>query len=132
MTQINQMQVDGNARKFELDKTLDDIGWGALFITTGAFWLVPETLVPQGGWMIAVGLILLGLNAIRYIVRIEMNGFGFVLGFLALFAGMGAFFNLTLPLFPIALIVIGACMLLAPEFERRSISSTAHGWRCCQ
>jgi hypothetical protein len=74
---------------------------------------------------------MLGINAIRYFNRIIMSGFSLVVGFLALFAGMGAFFGLELPLFAIALILIGACILLKPLVEKKSISTAERGWCCC-
>ena len=131
MNQVNQIPVDGNVRGIALGKLLDDLGWGVLLITIGALSLVPEKFVPQGSWLIAAGLILLDLNAIRYFSRIEMNGLSFVVGTLALLAGVGLFLKVSVPLFPIALIVIGVCMLLVPLSERRSNTSAAQGWHCC-
>ena len=112
--QGNQIPVDENTRKVALNKRLEDFGWGVLLITIGTIWLLPEKQVPQGSWLIAAGLITLGLNAIRYFNGIKMVGFSLVVGGLALFAGLGAFFSLKLPLLAIALIVIGACSLLKP------------------
>ena len=129
--QGNNIPVDENTRKVALNKHLEDIGWGVLLITIGTIWLVPEKLIPQGSWLIAAGLIMLGINAIRYFNGINMRGFSLVAGILALFAGAGAFFSLNLPLFAIALIVIGTCMLLKPLLEKDSISPIGHGWCCC-
>jgi hypothetical protein len=129
-SQGNQIPVDENTRKVALNKRLEDFGWGVLLITIGTIGLVPEK-VPHGSWLIAAGFIMLGLNAIRYFKAIKMSGFSLVVGILALFAGVGAFFSLNLPLFAIALIVIGACMLLKPLLEKDSISATVQGWCCC-
>lgn len=122
---------DESARRVALNKHLEDIGWGVLLITIGTIWLVPVKLIPQGSWLIAAGLIMLGINAIRYFNGIKMSGFSLVVGILALFAGVGAFFSLNLPLFAIALIVIGACMLLKPLLEKDSTSPATQGWCCC-
>jgi hypothetical protein len=129
--QGNHISVDEDTRKVALNKHLEDIGWGVLLITIGTIWLVPEKLIPQGSWLIAAGLIMLGINAIRYFNGIKMSGFSLVVGILALFAGVGAFFSLNLPLFAIALIVIGACMLLKPFLEKDSISAVGRRWCCC-
>jgi len=128
--QGNQIPVDQNARKAALNKRLEGFGWGVLLITIGTIWLVPEKQIPQGSWLIAAGLIMLGLNAIRYFNGIKMSGFSLVVGILALFAGVGAFFSLNLPLLAIALIVVGACMLLKSLLEKDSVPATAQGW-CC-
>jgi hypothetical protein len=125
--QGNQIPTDENTRKVALNKHLEDIGWGVLLITIGIIWLAPEKLVPQGSWLIAAALIMLGINAIRYFNGIKMSGFSLVVGILALFAGVGALLSLNLPLLAIALIVIGACMLLKPLLEKHSISIATPG-----
>jgi hypothetical protein len=130
-TRENQISVDENTGKVALNKRLEDFGWGVLLITIGTIWLAPEKQVPHGSWLIAAGLIMLGLNAIRYFKRINMSGFSLVLGILALLAGVGQFFSLNLPLFAIALIVIGACMLLKPLLEKDSTFPATQGWWCC-
>ncbi|MBZ5679756.1 MAG: hypothetical protein LAO24_06600 [Acidobacteriia bacterium] len=130
-TQGNQISVDEETRKGVLNKRLEDFGWGVLLVTIGTIWLVPEKQVPQGSWLIAAGLILLGLNATRYFNRIRMSGFSLVAGMLALIAGLSAFFGLKLPLFPIALIVIGVASLLKSLLDRNSMATTGSGWCCC-
>jgi len=61
-----------------------------------------------------------------------MVGFSLVAGILALLAGLGEFFGLTLPLFAIALIVIGVVILLKPLLEKDSISAVGRRWCCCR
>lgn len=129
--QDNQVSVDEKTRKGALSRRLEDFGWGALLIAIGTIWLVPEKQVPPGSWLIAAGVIMLGLNVIRYFNGISMSGFSLVVGTLALFAGVGEFFGLNLPLLAVALIVIGACMILKPLLEKGSTSPNAQGWCCC-
>jgi hypothetical protein len=128
---VIHLPVDRNERKFALDSLFDGIGWGAVLITTGILWLMPEDFAPNGAWLIAVGVILLITNAARYATHIEMNGFSLVAGIMAVFAGTGAALHIDLPLFPIALIVIGLCMLVVPEAEAHS-ESTSSDCHCCQ
>lgn len=131
MTQIKQISVNDSTSKVALSKRLDDFGWAVLLIAIGTIWLMPEKLMPQGSWLIAAGIIMLGLNAIRYFYGIKMVGFSLVAGILALLAGFGEFFGLTLPLFAIALIVIGLVMLVKPLLEKNSISTVGQDWCCC-
>jgi hypothetical protein len=105
--------------KQTLNKRLETIGWALFLIMIGGLGLVPNEQVPQGTWLIGVGLIMLGLNAARLINGIPMSGFSTVLGILALLAGLGDFFGVQLPVFPILLILIGADILLKPYFEKR-------------
>lgn len=106
------------AEKHELNKRLETIGWALFLIMIGGLGLVPAAQVPGGAWLIGVGLIMLGLNAARYLNGINMSGFSTFLGILALLSGLGDFLGLQLPLFPILLILIGANLLLKPLFER--------------
>ncbi len=129
--QNNQTTDDVQKKKAKLDARLSDIGWAVLLITIGTIWLLPDKQVPQGSWLIAGGVILLGLNVIRYFNGIRMSGFSLVLGTLALLAGIAGFFAWHLPLFAIALIVIGACLLFKPLVERKSVFAARHGC-CCE
>jgi hypothetical protein len=52
------------------------------------FMFIPETTIKKGFWSIGVGLIMLGLNALRYTYRIKMSGFTTVLGILSLLAAV--------------------------------------------
>ncbi len=96
-------------------RILDDLGWGALFITVGVFWLMPTGRLPQGSWMIAVGIVILAFSAARYFHRIRVSGCALAAGVVALAAGIGAAFGINLPAIPIAMVVAGVCMLLASE-----------------
>jgi hypothetical protein len=60
--------------KEELNQRLEAIGWGLSLITIGMLWLVPAGLVPDGTWLIAAGVILLGVNVVRYFNAIKMKG----------------------------------------------------------
>jgi hypothetical protein len=133
MATQNQVPVDENARKAALNRRLEGFGWAALLIVVGTIWLLPESQVPHGSWLIAAGIILLGLNAIRCMTGISMSRFSIVAGIIALTIGIGEFFAVKLPIFAIALIVVGAAILLKMMFEKDSvsISPAGRGWSCC-
>jgi hypothetical protein len=131
MARSDQISFDEAARRIAVER-LDDLGWGALLVTTGTFWLLPAGQVPRGSWLIAVGMIMLAFNAARYILRIGMNGFGLVVGLLAVITGAEVYLGVNLPFFPIALIVAGACWLLVSESEDRSIASPPPCRHCCE
>lgn len=101
-----------------LNKRLERIGWALFLIMIAGIALVPDERIPKGTWPIGVGLIMLGLNAARYLNGIKMSGFTIVLGILALGSGLGDFLGVDLPLFPILLILIGANIILRPLFEK--------------
>ncbi len=117
-TQQSELTNVPATEKQGLNKQLETIGWALFLIMIGGLGLVPKELVPGGIWLIGVGLIMLGLNAARYLNGIKMSGFTIVLGILALLSGLSDFFRVQLPLFPILLILIGAHILLRPLFEK--------------
>jgi hypothetical protein len=94
-----------------LNRKLDNIGWGLFLVLTGTVWLLPDTQVPPGSWLIGVGSLLLGLNAIRVLSHVPVSGLGLLLGILALAAGLSALWGVQLPLVAIALIVGGVGLL---------------------
>lgn len=107
-----------SARKSQLDRRLHDVAWGLLLLITGALWLVPRDRVPEGAWLFGVAAILLGVNVVRALERIAVNGFSLVLGLVALVAALTRLWRPDLPLLGICLLVIGASLVLKPLFTR--------------
>lgn len=106
------------ARKAQLDRRLHDVTWGLLLLITGAVWLVPRDRVPEGAWLLGVAAVLLGVNVVRALGRIRVNGFSLVLGLAALAAALTRVWRPDLPLLAICLLVIGAGLVLKPLFTR--------------
>jgi hypothetical protein len=100
-----------------LNKRLEAIGWGLFLIIIGALWIIPDERVPHGTWLIAAGVIMLGVNAVRYLNTIKMNRASVLLGLLALIFGVGQFVGLDLPFVAILLIVLGAGIILQPWLD---------------
>lgn len=98
-----------------LDRRLESIGWGAFFVWWGVTELFPS--LPQGIGAIGIGLILLGLNAVRSRNGIPTSGFTTTLGILAFVLGGLQLIQLALdlpfelPIFGILLIVLGMIIL---------------------
>ncbi len=125
-----QASVEQTTGKVALERRFENFGWGVLLIAVGTIWLLPEKHVPHGSWLIAAGVIMLGLNAARFFNGLRASGFSIVVGILALVAGLGDFFGIGVPLLPIALIVIGAYSLLKPLCYKDSGSMAGHGRSC--
>jgi hypothetical protein len=103
--------TDAGAKRRQT-KRLDEIALSLVLIMTGALWLAPEATVPEGSWLTGLGLILLGLNAVRRVQGIRVSGFGVVVGFIALAAGIGHIIGQELPFVPILLIVLGVGLVI--------------------
>ena len=125
MTAQTKVEAAVDPEKVALNKRLESIGWGLFFIMLGGFMLIPETTISKGFWSVGLGVILLGLNAARYVNGIRMSGFTTFLGILSLIGGIvqllgwrsmdGAFF----------LIILGAYLILKPWFEERKLFGKA-------
>lgn len=112
VTQENQFSSDTHITKVNLNKRLEEIGWGLFLLMIGILLLLPGEMVPRGAWLIGAGLIMLGINAIRHLYRIGISRFTVVLGFVAMLIGLASFFGLRLPLLAMFLTVIGASIIL--------------------
>jgi hypothetical protein len=125
MTSNTTIERTVEPAKVELNKRFESVAWGLFFIMLGGFMLIPETTISKGFWSIGVGLILLGLNAVRYFNGIRMSGFTTFIGILSLVGGVlqllgwrsmdGAFF----------LIILGAYLILKPWFDERKLFGKA-------
>ena len=102
-----------------LDKRYRSIAWGALFILIGSLSLIPgdQTILA----ILGSGAILLGLNLVRSLSRIPINGFSLAIGAAAFFTGAFVLFRAQLglhfgiELFPVILIAIGVYCLWPPR-----------------
>lgn len=101
-----------------LNDRYETVTWGALFILIGILSLIPG--IPPGVGTLGIGIILLGLNGVRYINKIPTNRFTLTFGLVALILGTAVLtgslkgFQLEGPFFPALLIAIGVYWLL-PE-----------------
>lgn len=102
----------------ELDRRLEDVGWGLFFVLLGALWLLPSGWVPEGAALIGIGVLLLALNAYRRYAGIPVHLLSTALGALALAAGLGEMAGAQLKLFPLFLVVVGAAIVLKPLLAR--------------
>jgi hypothetical protein len=111
--------------KAALNKRLEVIAWGCFLIMLGGFWLVPQTVIARGFWSIGVGVIMLGLNAARYMLKIRMSGFTTFLGVLSLIGGVLQLMGLEEIEGAFLFIILGLALLGRPLFNKWQIFGKA-------
>ena len=111
--------------KVALNKRLEMMGWGLFLIMLGGFILVPHTTVAKGFWSIGVGVIMLGLNAARYFLKIKMSGFTTFLGVISLIGGILQLLGLEAIEGAFLLIILGVFLLIKTWFDKRQLFGKA-------
>ena len=104
MEDNNEIFEGKSKEKRELEK-LEKISWGLFLVMLGAIWLFPDSIVPEGTFMFGVGVILLGLNFVKYSKGYRVNGFTVFLGIVALIAGLSSLLGRSVDIFPLILIL---------------------------
>ncbi len=122
---MTQIATAVDPEKAALNKRLETIFWGLFLIMLGGWALIPSATVPKGAWSVAVGFLLLGLNAVRYFSKIRMSGFTTVLGILAILGGIGDMLGWADLDGAFLLIILGAYLILKPWFEERKLFGKA-------
>ncbi len=111
--------------KAAFNKRLETVFWGLFLIMLGGWAFLPKGNLPNGLWSIGVGLLLLGLNAARYLNHLRMSGFTTILGILSLVGGFGEmFFKADLD-GAILLIILGAYLIVKPWFDQQGLFGKA-------
>ena len=97
-----------NAREF--GDRVDMLGWGLLFVAIGAVTILPAT--PEGAWLVAAGLVMLGMSAARARLRLPVWGVTVFVGIAALAAGIFSIAGFGTWVGPLVLLVLGAKLIL--------------------
>ena len=114
------METTDNQNQSNLNQRLETAAWGLFLIMLGGMWLVPDERIPGGAWLVGAGLIMLGLNLARFLLKVPVSRSTILLGGVALLLGIADFFGIDLPLLPILLIAVGLSMLLKPLLDRQA------------
>ena len=104
--------------KKELEK-LEKIGWGLFLVMLGGIWLFPDSIVPEGTFMFGVGVILVGLNLMKYSKGYKVNGFTVFLGIVALIAGLSSLLGRSVDIFPLIIILWGISIIFGIGRKKR-------------
>jgi hypothetical protein len=95
-----------------LKKKIDATSWGLLFLMTGVLMVLPNTVVPEGAWLILAGAILVGTSIVRYVNKLGTSAVVIALGVLGIIAGISSAAGLKFPFFAAFLVLVGATIVL--------------------
>ena len=104
------MSMTDEARKQDLNKRLETVSWGLFLIMLGGLAFVKG--VPEGAWLIGVGVIMLGLNGVRLLLGIRASWFTLILGTIALLSGLSSVLGVDIPVGPLLVILIGLAIIV--------------------
>lgn len=103
------------AEKSELSRKLDAAGWGSFLIWLGIVLMVgADTSVA----LLGIGIIMVGVQVARLVLKLHMEGFWLVVGLLFVAGGIWQLIDTRLPLVPILLIVAGLALMLTKFLPR--------------
>ncbi len=125
MSEQTKIPTTIDAEKAALNKRLETIAWGCFLIILGGFMFWPKNQIQEGVWSIAIGAIMLGLNAARYFSHIKMSGFTTVLGIISVLGGVVQLFGVKNLEGPFLLIILGAYLLFKQWFDKRRLFGKA-------
>ena len=89
-------------------RQIDSAAWAVFFIWVGVVMLVG---LPWDWFLVGVGVLILGAQALRRQSNLKVETFGVVIGLIILAAGVWDLLSLPMPLMPIILIALGAYLL---------------------
>jgi hypothetical protein len=100
----------------DLESRTDTAGWGLFFLMSGAMLLVPG--LPDGSWLAGVGILLIGLSALRAILGLPVSTFGVIMAVVLVAGGIGEVAGVAVPWFALLLVLCGMA-LVTGELVRR-------------
>jgi hypothetical protein len=99
----------------DVARKLDAFGWGLFLIWLGIVLLArAQTSVA----LLGIGIIMLGVQLARVVLKLRLEGFWFVAGLLFIVGALWQLANTRIPLVPILLIAAGVALLLTRFFPR--------------
>ncbi|MCK4694459.1 MAG: hypothetical protein KAT74_01790 [Candidatus Cloacimonetes bacterium] len=110
MTQENERDIE-KQEKIKISERFNNMGWGLFIVMIGIIWLVPDELIPDGTFLIGVGVILLGMSLVKHLSGLRSYGAMIFLGILALAFGLGDLLGIDVPLIPILLVIWGLSII---------------------
>jgi hypothetical protein len=100
----------------DLESRIDTAGWGLFFVMSGAMLLVPG--LPEGSWLTGVGILLIGLLAVRARIGLPVSTFSGIMAVVLVATGLGEAAGVAVPWFALMLVLCGVALVIG-ELVRR-------------
>jgi len=99
-----------------LPRKLDAVGWALFLIWIGIVLLAKTS---SSVALVGIGIIILGVQVARVFLKLNLEGFWFVVGLLFLIGGIWQMVGARFPLVPILLIVAGVALIVTRFMPKR-------------
>lgn len=113
---IRPGEVPEKTRRRDLAHRLGTMGWALFFIWVGIAFLAN---IDIGVGLVGIGVITLGMQALRGAIKLRIEGFWIVVGLLFVVGGIWELLKPSVPLVPVLLIVAGLLLFLSIVRRRR-------------
>jgi hypothetical protein len=100
----------------QLDARVDGAGWGLFFVMSGAMLLAPG--LPDGTWLTGVGVLLIGLSALRAMLGLPVSTFGVIVAGVVVATGVGVIAGVAVPWFALLLVLCGVALVIGETIRR--------------
>lgn len=94
----------------DLESRIDTAGWGLFFLMSGAMLLVPG--LPAGSWLTGVGILLIGLLALRAMLGLRVSTFSGIMALVLVATGLGEAAGVAVPWFALMLVLCGVALVI--------------------
>ena len=106
----------GKTEEVNLARKMDAVGWALFLIWVGIVLLAKTS---SSVALVGIGIIILGVQVARVLLKLNLEGFWFVVGLLFLMGGIWQMVGARFPLVPILLIVAGVALIVTRFMPKR-------------
>jgi hypothetical protein len=93
------------------NRRIEHATWAIFLMFFGLMFIVDEKYIPDGAWMMGIGILLILLNGIRYLQTLPISHFTAGLGVVLIILGAGDYASYNVPTGALVIFVIGAFLL---------------------
>ena len=93
------------------NRRIEHATWAIFLMFFGLMFILDEKYIPDGAWMLGIGILLILLNVLRYVQTLPISHFTAALGVLLMILGVGDYASYKVPTGALIVFIIGAFLL---------------------